>query len=853
MRSREDIIKAILILIGGMFLFVFAIAPFIWMIFISFTHNPFFLYDVDEQKVDVSNLTAQIENQAVELNWDDPTEDFDKLEIKYDPIKVPDKLTGNEVTNLLARRTGFGYSLILEWNDPKNINFKEIELSYTPVKARDKIIPKVVFPDETNSNKSFKDLKANVGKRLITIKWLEPKDENFDGVEIIQDPGNLIYKINKGKLNKEIIRDNLNTIYTFTVKRINKDGTKSKGQIIKAPFRAEVSTFTADVSNGKAILKWNDPSDDDFEKVNVIYHAEKCEIFAESLEVNKGIEFVEIDGLKKDTKYIFYIKRMNKDKTRSKGLKVISPEIKIIAKGQEQSPKIIGITGDITHTFTLKVIDNNGNKSAGLQIKAPMIVQVPKGTEKQLFTNLINNEKHSFVVRRVDLVGNKTEGKEITATPKFINNDLPKIENLKSKIEDSEVSFVWNNPDKNKYDTIEITQTPVVVPDKQENVPRQLQNKEDETPPPEVKELMANLENTYIYLKWDSPIVEDFKNVEITHEPASTPSKPIIVMRGKQDTKIHGIDKEKVYTITIKTIDENGNKSAGHKITIPRKIIVNKDEEKIKIKKLENNLKYTFTFKTIDENGNKSAGINICATPKPSFFTLRNYISILTDDKIFFPFYFRNSIIVSIIVSLIVTFIASLSGYAVSRLRFPGRIAIPLFVLAMSMFPQISIIGYLLNFFSRPFGFESLKATNTYIALVLPYMAWNVPIALWINMSYFAQIPSDLDKAALVDGAGRFKTLFRVILPIALPGLFSSFLLVFISCFNEFMFALMLTTDKGAQTLPVGIAFFEGTFGQTAWSQIMAASALASVPLVIMTLIFQRYVVQGLAGGAVKG
>lgn len=97
------------------------------------------------------------------------------------------------------------------------------------------------------------------------------------------------------------------------------------------------------------------------------------------------------------------------------------------------------------------------------------------------------------------------------------------------------------------------------------------------------------------------------------------------------------------------------------------------------------------------------------------------------------------------------------------------------------------------------------------------------------------------------------KVLYRIIFPLALPGIFSSALLVFIACFNEFLFAIMLTIDYTAQTLPVGIALFQGLHGEIPWGNLMAASALASVPLVIMTLIFQRYIVQGLMGGAVKG
>ena len=180
-------------------------------------------------------------------------------------------------------------------------------------------------------------------------------------------------------------------------------------------------------------------------------------------------------------------------------------------------------------------------------------------------------------------------------------------------------------------------------------------------------------------------------------------------------------------------------------------------------------------------------------------------------------------------------------------MRFPGRKALPLFVLAMSMFPPVSIVGYVYRLFSN------IGLLNTHMALILPYTALMVPLALWINMSYFSQIPKDLDKAAIVDGASRLKILTRIILPIAIPGIFSSFLLVFIASFNEFLFALMLTIDPNAQTLPVGIAMFEGLHGEIPWGNLMAASTMATLPLVGLTLIFQKYIVQGLMGGAVKG
>lgn len=228
-------------------------------------------------------------------------------------------------------------------------------------------------------------------------------------------------------------------------------------------------------------------------------------------------------------------------------------------------------------------------------------------------------------------------------------------------------------------------------------------------------------------------------------------------------------------------------------------------------------------------------------------YSLSNYTNVLTSDTLHFGAYFRNSMVIALIASVGVTVISSVAGYAVSRIRFPGRLAVPILVLAMSMFPPISIVGYLYKLFA------DAGLLNTHLALILPYMALTVSLGLWINLSYFAQIPVELDEAALVDGAGRLTVLVRVILPIARPGVFSAFLLVFIACFNEFLFALMLTLDYHAQTLPVGIAMFEGLHGEIPWGNLMAAASLATLPLVLLTVVFQRYIVQGLTGGAVKG
>ncbi len=228
-------------------------------------------------------------------------------------------------------------------------------------------------------------------------------------------------------------------------------------------------------------------------------------------------------------------------------------------------------------------------------------------------------------------------------------------------------------------------------------------------------------------------------------------------------------------------------------------------------------------------------------------FTLQNYVDILASKSVHILAYLRNSLIVSAVSAVFATFFAGLSAYAITRLRFPGRILIPVLLLAFSMFPQISIVGYLFKLMT------AIGWINTYAALIFPYITLGLPLALWIMLSYFSQISTELDKAALVDGASRFQILARIIFPVAIPGAFSTALLIFIYSFNEFLFALMFTIDYKARTIPVGIALFEGLHGQVPWGYIMASAVIATLPMIILAAVFQRHIIQGLTQGAVKG
>ncbi len=228
-------------------------------------------------------------------------------------------------------------------------------------------------------------------------------------------------------------------------------------------------------------------------------------------------------------------------------------------------------------------------------------------------------------------------------------------------------------------------------------------------------------------------------------------------------------------------------------------------------------------------------------------FTVQNYTDVLTSDSVHLLDYLRNSLIISAVSAVFATLFASLSAYAITRMHFPGKILIPVSLLAFSMFPQISIVGYLFKFMT------TLGWINTYSALIFPYITLGMPLALWIMLSYFSQLSIELDKAALVDGATRLQILRKIIFPIAVPGAFSTILLVFIYSFNEFLFALMMTIDHSARTIPVGIALFEGLHGQIPWGQIMASAVIATIPMIILAAIFQKHIIQGLTQGAIKG
>ena len=213
-----------------------------------------------------------------------------------------------------------------------------------------------------------------------------------------------------------------------------------------------------------------------------------------------------------------------------------------------------------------------------------------------------------------------------------------------------------------------------------------------------------------------------------------------------------------------------------------------------------------------------------------------------------FPAALRNSIGIALISTVLAVLLATFAAYAIVRLDFPGKAVIMSGALAIAMFPPVAIIGPLFNMW-RSIGFY-----DTWYGLIVPYMTFTLPLAIWTLSAFFREIPWDLDRAARVDGATPFQAFRTVIAPLAAPGMFTSAILVFIFAWNDFLFATALTSTNRARTVPAAITFFTGASQfDFPTGQIAAASVVVTIPIIIMVLLFQRRIVAGLTSGAVKG
>jgi multiple sugar transport system permease protein len=230
----------------------------------------------------------------------------------------------------------------------------------------------------------------------------------------------------------------------------------------------------------------------------------------------------------------------------------------------------------------------------------------------------------------------------------------------------------------------------------------------------------------------------------------------------------------------------------------------------------------------------------------PPHPTLDNYSSIFKNDD--FVKALRNSAIVSLVTTTLALVVGSFCAYALARLRFPAKFLLLALVLSITTFPPIAIATPVFKLWT------DIGLFNTIPGLIIPYLTFALPLAIYILVSFFKEIPKDLEEAALVDGATRFQAFRKVVIPLAAPGLATAGILTFISAWNEFLFAVTLTSTTKARTVPAEIAFFTGsTEFEEPLGTIAAASVVISIPLIFLVLFFQKRIVAGLTAGAVKG
>lgn len=225
-------------------------------------------------------------------------------------------------------------------------------------------------------------------------------------------------------------------------------------------------------------------------------------------------------------------------------------------------------------------------------------------------------------------------------------------------------------------------------------------------------------------------------------------------------------------------------------------------------------------------------------------FSFDNYIEVLTTRGNLVDALFDSAVVATLTASMSLI-LGSMAAYALARLSIPGSNRILLAVLATQMFPGIVIAIPLFIIFSR------LRIVDTYPALSVTYLSFTLVIVIWILKGFFEAIPVQLERAAAVDGASTLQTFRHVVLPISLPALFAAGVFAFIEAWNEFFFAIILTRVQ-IKTVPIAIAEFSGQY-QTLYGQMLAAAVLASVPVVVLAIIFRRFIVSGFAEGAVKG
>lgn len=223
-----------------------------------------------------------------------------------------------------------------------------------------------------------------------------------------------------------------------------------------------------------------------------------------------------------------------------------------------------------------------------------------------------------------------------------------------------------------------------------------------------------------------------------------------------------------------------------------------------------------------------------------------NYVAVFREQP--FGRNILNSLLVSISTVLISLSLALAAAYAMGRIQFRGRTLLLFVILGVSMFPQVAVLSGMFELIN------SLGLYNNLLALSLSYMIFTLPFTVWVLTTFMRELPKELEEAAIVDGATPFTIVTKVFMPLMGPALVTTGLLAFIAAWNEFLFALTFTLSSEMRTVPVAIALISGASSyELPWGNIMAASVIVTVPLIVLVLVFQRRIVSGLTAGAVKG
>lgn len=231
----------------------------------------------------------------------------------------------------------------------------------------------------------------------------------------------------------------------------------------------------------------------------------------------------------------------------------------------------------------------------------------------------------------------------------------------------------------------------------------------------------------------------------------------------------------------------------------------------------------------------------------PQSFTTNSYSQAFLSVQPAFAKDLLNSTLVAIFTTILALIFGSICAYAIARTKFVGKAGVLAIVLSVQMFPLIALVGPLYVFFTG-----TINVYNTYVALIIPYLVIALPVTVYFLTSFFRDLPPDLEEAALVDGTTRMGALWRIVLPLTAPGVFTTAILSFITVWNDFLFGLTMTADSSAQTVTVAIPLFNGEHS-IAFGAVAAAAIIVTIPLVVMVLFLQRRIVSGLTAGAVKG